>query len=146
MEENQVHPVEPPPVSLASGNDPSRLPEVEGLGWNWAGFLLPYLWLVGHGQASAGLVLMLSAGVPFVSFLHLLVYPLTAIYLGLNGYEVAWKSQPYHSVRQLQDKEREWIIWGVLINLMVFVGLVLSMLYLRAFFGQMMQSVEEMGW
>jgi hypothetical protein len=126
-------------AQLPSGNDPACLAEARGLGWNWGGFLLPYVWLVGHGQPGTGLLLLLSAYIPFVSMFHLLIYPMTGIYLGLNGYEMAWKHSPYHSVAQLRDRERVWGWWG-LVGVMLFMAFVLIVL---AFWASLAAVVRE---
>jgi hypothetical protein len=93
-----------------------------------------------------GFVLLISAAVPFVCLLHLLLYPLTALYLGLNGYEISWRSQPCHSVAQLREREREWTLWGLAIYVLVLVSLGLSLLYLRALLEQLFFGFEELGW
>lgn len=126
-------------AQLPSGNDPACLAEARGLGWNWGGFLLPYWWLVGHGQLGPGLLLMVSVSIPFVSMIHLLLYPLAGIYLGLNGYEMAWKHSPYHSVDQLRDRERVWGWWGVA-GVILFMGFILLIL---AFWATLTASLRE---
>jgi hypothetical protein len=135
----------PPRIPLPSGNDPERLEETKRLGWNWAGFLLPYLWLLGHGRASAGLGLLASTCIPFFSLFHVLLYPGTAIYLGLNGYELAWRSQPYHSVEQMRDRQREWVIWGIVLNVLFFLFLVFMLVYMRTMFQTMMDQMGDLG-
>jgi hypothetical protein len=115
-------------AQLPSGNDPERLTEARGLGWNWGGFLLPYWWLVGHGRPGVGFLLLVSVTIPFVSLIHLLLYPLACIYLGLNGYEMAWKHSPYHSVEQLREREVIWGWWGLagVLLFMVFALMILA--------------------
>jgi hypothetical protein len=135
-----------PVPPLPSGNDPSQLEAARNLGWNWGGFLLPYLWLIGHGRLSTGLLLILTTTVPFVCLLHFLIYPVTAIYLGLNGYEVSWRYRTAHSIEQLRDGEREWIIWGVVCILLILLGTLFFVVYLKAFVSQAWQEMETMGW
>lgn len=143
---------EPPPVPsaapalppLPSGNDSRALDGARSLGWNWGGFLLPYLWLVGHGRVSTGVLLILSSFLPLVSAFHLVLYPAFAVYLGLNGYETAWRNQPYHSVEQLRDREREWMLWGF-IGVIVFLGsALLFAIYFGSFFMDAMRELEGM--
>jgi len=131
---------------LPSGNHPARLSEARTLGWNWGGFFIPYLWLVGHGRLGAGLFLMLSLGIPFAGFLHVFLYPAAALYLGFNGYELAWKHQPYHSVEQLREREREWTMWGIFLAVLTFLLVGFGLLYMRVIFEQAMQGIEDLGW
>jgi hypothetical protein len=122
---------EPPPLPdlLPSGNEPGRMEEVRNLGWNWAGFLLPCFWLLGHGRVGAGFVLLLALGVPFLWPLFLVGIPGLALYLGLRGYEIAWRHQPLHSVEQLVDRERAWVLWGLVWNVLLWGGALLVILY-----------------
>jgi len=123
-------PVPPPLPDLPpSGNEPGRWEEIRSLGWNWAGFLLPYFWLVGHGRPGPGFALLLSLGVPFLWPLHLVLLPGLALYLGLNGYEMAWRHQPYHSVEQLKERERTWILWGLVWNILGAGALLVTVFY-----------------
>ncbi len=126
-------------AQLPSGNDPTHLVEARSLGWNWGGFLLPYWWLIGHGQPGVGFLLLLSVYIPFVGLFHFLLYPLTGIYLGLNGYELAWKHSPYHSVEQLRDRERAWSWWG-LGGVILFMGFALILL---AFWATLAAALRE---
>lgn len=149
-------PLQPPPPPsptappywerLPSGNDSRLLPEAKALGWNWGGFLLPYLWLIGHGRMTPALILWISMSVPFLGLLHLLLYPGTAIYLGLNGYEVSWRYRGYHSVVDLQESETEWMIWGVVLNLFLVLSIFLWLLYFRTMLGGIWEEMEALGW
>ncbi len=145
-----VHPPEasavlPPTLPLPSGNDPLSLDEAKRLGWNWGAFVLPYLWFLGHGRVAAGMLLLISSGVPVLNLLHIVVYPILAFYLGLNGYEQAWRHQPYHSVDQLRSREREWAIWGFVAVALVLVSLVFAALVFAPFYREALRSVQDMG-
>ena len=72
----------PPTLPLPSGNDPLSLDEAKRLGWNWGAFVLPYLWFLGHGRVAAGMLLLISSGVPVLNLLHIVVYPILAILSG----------------------------------------------------------------
>jgi hypothetical protein len=135
----------PPPPPLVSGNDPARMEEVKTLGWNWGGFLLPYFWLVGHGRASLGLALIFTFSLPFVGLFHLALYPAAAIYLGLNGYELAWRHQPYHSVEQLRLREHEWTLWGIAFNAAFVIAVLLFLVYLRTAFQEVVRQLPGLG-
>ena len=125
------------PLPLPSGNDPALVPAAERLGWNWGGFLVPYLWLIGHGRVTIGFLLLLSMGIPVVFWLHLLLYPAVGIYLGLNGFRLAWRYQPYHGLEQLREREREWTAWGFLMVGVVVIVLALALAFLGSFLRQM---------
>ena len=135
---------EPALSAFPSGNPPEALSQVRQLGWNWGGFFLPYFWLIGHGRLSLGIVLTVSAVIPFLSLIHLLVFPATALYLGYNGYELAWREQPYHSIGQLRERERTWTLWGAALSLVFFMMLLVSLLYLRFLGSQVDQFIEEL--
>lgn len=130
------------PDRLPSGNAPQLLHDARNLGWNWGGFLIPYLWLIGHGRLTLGFLLLLSACVPFFGLAHLVFYPAAALYLGLNGYELAWREQPYHSIGQLQERERAWMLWGAALFIMVFVILLLALVYLRFLAGEVDDFIQ----
>ena len=135
----------PPALPLPSGNDPLSLDEARRLGWNWGAFFLPYLWFLGHGRVAAGMLLLVSSGVPFLNLLHIAIYPILGIYLGLNGYEQAWRHQPYHSVDQLRRRERDWAIWGFVAVALVLVSMVFGALVFAPFYREALRSVQEMG-
>jgi hypothetical protein len=132
--------------SLPSGNDSTRLIDAKNLGWNWAGFLLPYFWLIGHGRATLGFILLFSACVPFTWLFHLFLYPMTALYLGLNGFEIAWRSQPAHSIAQLREREREWIWWGAVYNLLLLGTAAVFLVYLRTVIDEVLWNLQGQGW
>jgi hypothetical protein len=119
-----------PLLPLPSGNDPALLAGARDLGWNWGGFFMPYLWLIGHGRLSLAMLLWLSASLPFIGALHLIIYPVTAFYLGFNGYELAWRYQPYHSLEQLHATERSWTLWGVVFVVLLLLGTLLFFSYM----------------
>ena len=139
---------EPPAIlaSLRSGNDPSLSEEAKKLGWNWGGFFLPYLWLIGHGRLTLGLLLILSMGIPFVVLFHLVLYPATGIYLGMNGFEQSWREQPYHSLEQLKSREREWAIWGAALLLIWFASGVFALAFFQAAVNQALHTMESWAW
>ena len=133
----------PQPASLPSGNAPQLLADARHLGWNWGGFLIPYVWLIGHGRLTLGFLLLLSACVPFFGLAHLVFYPAAALYLGFNGYELAWREQPYHSIGQLEERERAWMLWGAAIFIVFFVTLLLALVYLRFLTGAVGDFLQE---
>jgi len=132
-------------AGLPSGNDPAQLEAARGIGWNWGGFLIPYLWLLGHGRATAGFLLLISTAVPLLNIVHVILYPAAAIYLGLQGYAISWRHRAYHSVEQLVDGEREWAWWGALVVLAVVGGAFLSMVYMRGVVNEVWRQMDVMG-
>jgi hypothetical protein len=136
----------PPPPPLPSGNDPYRSDEAKRLGWNWGAFLLPYLWLIGHGRVTLGLLLALSWTIPLVGWLNFLAYPVIGIYLGLNGFELAWRHQPYHDVEQLATREREWAVWGFIGIILLLVGAAFFMAFVAPIYRDVLSSMEGYGW
>ena len=135
-------PVMTGPISLPSGNTPQLLGDARHLGWNWGGFLIPYFWLIGHGRLTLGFLLLLSAWVPFFGLAHLVFYPAAALYLGLNGYELAWREQPYHSIGQLEERERAWMLWGAALFIVFFVILLIALVYLRFLAGEVDNFIQ----
>ncbi len=135
----------PPVAALPSGNDPYQLQAARNLGWNWGGFLLPFLWLIGHGRLTLGLLLTLSGAIPLLNWLTLLAYPVAGIVLGLKGFEVAWRHQPYHSVEQLEEREREWAIWGFIGIVLLVVGASLFIAFLLPMYREMLGAMEGYG-
>jgi len=132
----------PPPPLPPSGNEPGRGEEIRNLGWNWAGFLLPCFWLLGHGRPGLGFLLLLSLAVPLLWPLHLLLLPTLALYLGLRGYEMAWRHQPYHSVDQLRERERAWVLWGLVWNILAAGGMLLVLSYGATMTGEILQELS----
>ena len=120
---------EAPGTPLPSGNDPALLDEALALGWNWAAFLMPYPWLLGHGRLTWGMILLLTMGVPVVGFAHLAAYPIVAFYLGRHGYRLAWTYAPYHALDDLVAGEREWVVWGVVFKLLLLLTTILTGIY-----------------
>jgi hypothetical protein len=71
---------------------------------------------------------------------------MTAFYLGLNGYEIAWRSQPVHSVAQLHEREREWIWWGAAYNLLLLGTVAVCLVYLRTVIDEVLWNLQGQGW
>ena len=136
----------PPPTPLPSGNDPYRMDDARRLGWNWGGFLLPYLWLIGHGRVTIGLILALSWTIPLLGWANFIAYPVIGIYLGLKGFETAWRYQPYHSVEQLEAREREWAVWGFIGIVLLLVGAAFFMAFVAPIYRDVLSSMEGYGW
>ena len=130
---------------LPSGNDPLLLDTAKRLGWNWGAFLMPYLWLIGHGRLSLGMFLLVSAAIPIVGWVHVLVYPITAVLLGLSGHETAWRHRAFHSIDQLQEIERTWTLWGLFVAVFCFLGALFLLVYFAASLEEAMRFMEEAG-
>lgn len=83
---------------------------VDVAGWNWAAFLLNWIWAIGN-SVWIGL-LALIPGIGFV----------VAIYLGIKGNELAWKSRRWASVSQFKATQRAWTTWAIALCVLAIVG------------------------
>jgi hypothetical protein len=125
--------------------------EVKG-GWNWSAALNSTLWSFTHRAAGWGLfcaaglflwVVMIIGisslspaerhnsgsdsgsilgGVIFVGGTALF-WIIKTFYLGLKGNEIAWRSGRYASVAQLQNAQRQWASWSIVVFLIASVVL-----------------------
>ena len=80
------------------------LPDVSG--WNWGAFLASWLWAFAHRLPLLGVATLL--GWLFWGVFGLMA----AIYLGVNGNELAWRSRRFESVAQFRQVQRRWDMWG----------------------------------
>jgi hypothetical protein len=67
-------------------------------GWNWGAFVLGWIWGVCNGVPLALLQLIPFAPVGIG----------IAVWLGLQGNELAWKGKRWESVEQFQSTQRKW--------------------------------------
>jgi hypothetical protein len=87
-------------TSLPSGNDPNLLPAVHG--WNWGAFCLSWIWAFAHGIWVWG---VLALVLPFP----------VAIYLGMSGNELAWRTRRFQGLQQFRTTQRIWARWGIVV-------------------------------
>jgi len=94
-------------ASLPSGNDPAALRQVRG--WNWGAFLASWLWAFAHRQPLLGVATLL--GLLFWQWIGLAC----AVYLGVEGSKLAWRSRPFEDVAHFRRVQRRWMLWGILV-------------------------------
>lgn len=99
-----------PPEYLPSGNDPSALPYMTG--WNWGGFLLSWIWALGHEQITSGVIILVASMIPGLGTIVRWGFK---IYFGLKGNELAWRNRRFDTISQFQDTQRAWTYWGAAI-------------------------------
>ena len=101
-----------------SGNDPAALREVSG--WNWGAFLGSWVWAFAHRMPLLGVATLL--GWFFWGIFGLAA----AIYLGVSGNELAWRSRSFESVAQFREVQRRWAMWSPVAFTVTVVLLVVS--------------------
>jgi hypothetical protein len=115
-----------PAYENTSGMKSSVPYEVETMGWNWGGCIWGWIWLCAHGMAALGILLLLAGFIPIVGLLTGIG---SAIYLGINGYKLAWQNRRFDSVEHLREVENKWkiaaVIWVVFCFLMGILWVVL---------------------
>jgi len=117
--DDAVHSI-PHRASLPSGNDPAALSQVSG--WNWGAFLASWVWAFAHRLPVLGLAALLGC-----LFWGVIGFA-CAIYLGITGSELAWRSRPFASVTQFREVQRRWAKWGLLVFLIHMLILLLALL------------------
>lgn len=90
--------------------------------WNWAAFLLSWIWAFGHGQTLIGILILVLGFIPVIGTLVDLGL---VIYLGIKGNELAWNSGKFASIEQLKETERVWTKWAVIIFIISIVLFIL---------------------
>ncbi|HEU4374461.1 MAG TPA: hypothetical protein VFS02_13270, partial [Telluria sp.] len=70
-------------------------------GWSWGAFLLTWIWAIGN-RTWWGLLAL----IPYVNIV-------VAIWLGIQGREMAWKNASWDSVEHFNRVQKKWSQWGV---------------------------------
>lgn len=70
-------------------------------GWSWGAFLLSWIWAIGN-RTWIGLLAL----VPYVGFG-------VAIWLGIQGREMAWKNGSWDNLDHFNRVQRSWSKWGI---------------------------------
>ncbi len=83
-------------------------------GWSWGAFFLGVIWGVGNRTYIAFLVL-----VPLFGFLMLFI-------LGLKGNEWAWRNKRWESVEEFKRIQKKWAWWGLGVQILFFVVVMLT--------------------
>ncbi len=76
-------------------------------GWSWGAFLLNWIWAIGNNVWWGLLAL--------TPYLGLII----AIWLGIQGRELAWKTGKWDSVEHFQRVQKQWSKWAVIITLSI---------------------------
>lgn len=85
-------------------------------GWNWAAFLLTWVWGVPHR-----VWVSLLALIPVINII-------IAIYLGLKGNEIAWRQNRYLSVQEYKDSQRLWLRWSLIVCIATIIFILIFLL------------------
>jgi len=86
-----------------SGGGPGTTPPAGVKGWSWGAFILSWIWALGN-RTWIGLLCL----IPYVGFLM-------AIYLGINGREMAWRNKRWDSLEHFNKVQRRWSIWALVL-------------------------------
>ena len=94
-----------------SGTPEAKLPE-ELRGWNWGGLLLPFI-RGPFNRVWLGLAVLLVFIPPMSGGLVLLIYGPAAIFVGMRGNDLAWRSRKWDSVEHFRTVQAQWTRWGM---------------------------------
>jgi uncharacterized Tic20 family protein len=94
------------PYNNPSGTRASVPKEIKG--WNWGAFLICFFWSIGNN-----VWIGLLSATPFVGLF-------VAIYMGINGNELAWKNKRWESVEHFKSTQKNWTIAGVIFTIISF--------------------------
>lgn len=109
-------------------------PETQG--WNFAGFVPYGIFGFVNGSTLWGVLGLVGQ---FIGILGL-VY---AIYIGIKGKEIAWRSRRFDSLAQFDETMRIWNIWGIVFVVLAVVGIVVYFVFFfTIFFGAMMSGFQ----
>ncbi|MDJ0796968.1 MAG: hypothetical protein QNJ51_09055 [Calothrix sp. MO_167.B12] len=95
-----------------SGQGKNSIVPDEVKGWNWAAFLIGFIWAIGN-NVWIGLLCL----VPYFGVVMFFV-------LGFKGNEWAWRSRRWESVKAFRNNQRTWTITAVIIDVL-FITLVI---------------------
>lgn len=88
------------PQARVVGVDRDAIPE--GVrGWSWGAFLLSWVWAIGN-RTWIGLLAL----IPYIGFG-------VAIWLGIQGREMAWKNGSWDSLDHFNRVQRAWSKWAL---------------------------------
>lgn len=98
------------PMNAMAGATLQQYGEVpEGVkGWSWGAFLLSWIWAIGN-RTWIGLLAL----IPYVGFI-------VAIWLGIQGREMAWKNGKWDSLEHFNRTQRTWSTVALVLYLGIF--------------------------
>jgi len=139
------NPIEEPNHSVSSVRE--RNIEIENAkhSWSWGGFLLNWIWAIGHDCWWPAIVMFSLIIVSFLS--SIIFFPLgivfvvilslfnifTSIFLGIKGNSIAWENGCFNSIEHFRSKERKWTIAGVIVLIVSIVLPIIGSLALFMF-------------
>lgn len=82
--------------------DPNTTPDLSK--WSWGAFLLTWIWGIGNS-----VWISLLGFIPGLSLIM-------AIYLGVKGNDLAWRSKKWPSAEVFVATQRKWAMWGWIIS------------------------------
>lgn len=80
-------------------------------GWSWGAFLLNWIWAI-FNKTWIGLL----AIIPYIGLIF-------AIYLGVKGRELAWKSKRWDSLEHFNRVQRTWSKWSLIVVIIPVIGI-----------------------
>lgn len=83
--------------------------EIRG-GFNWGAFLLNWIWTIGNTSCGFAVLSTVLSFIPLVGLGW-------AIYLGIRGNELAWRSKRWGSVEHFRRTQRTWTRVGIAVVL-----------------------------
>ena len=72
--------------------------------WNWGAFFCGWLWAVCHKLYWPLIIIVVG----FIPYLGQIIQIVFAVWLGINGNSIAWKSRRYKSFGEMRHKQKIW--------------------------------------
>jgi prepilin-type processing-associated H-X9-DG protein len=95
-----------PETENNSGQGAASVLPPEAQGFNWGGFLLPWIWPLAHNTWIG-----LLSFIPIVGFFM-------RFFLGFKGNELAWQNRKFTSLDQFKNVQRIWLMSGLVVSLL----------------------------
>lgn len=117
-------------IPLNKISHPMNESKVNRFKFNWAAFLTPPIWLLGHRYWAWGLGYIVTMVVAaqtevWVSLLINLVQICLGIHFGARGNSMLWQTGHYRSIGELYRREKTWAHFA-LITFLISLGLLLA--------------------
>lgn len=113
--------------------------------WSWGGFLLGWIWALGHACWWPSLVVLglfiitlffsiifFPIGMFFGVILNLFVISVS-IFLGIKGNSIAWENGCFDNIEHFRSKERKWTIAGIIVLILCIILPIVCVLGLLTF-------------
>ncbi|MGV8891720.1 MAG: hypothetical protein ACOH2K_01970 [Burkholderiaceae bacterium] len=108
--------------ALQSVKSSVNAPMPDGVkGWSWGAFLLNWVWAIGN-RTWWGLLAL----IPYVGLV-------VAIWLGIQGREMAWKNRSWDSIEHFNRVQKKWSQWGIGLTLVVALIGFLAAIFIAAY-------------